>query len=84
MNSIHLNIRELKCDQCDFATNRKPHLKEHKQAIHEGIAYECDFPGCVKSYNLKRNLDAHRWTSHKIPKSAIHAKSLGIPDEPKS
>jgi len=67
-NTTHLNIRELKCEKCDFTTNRPGHLKNHKESIHEGIMYDCDHPGCVKSYNLKRNLDAHRWTSHKIPK----------------
>ena len=75
-NTTHLNIRELKCEKCDFTTNRPGHLKTHKESIHEGIMYDCDHPGCVKSYNLKRNLDAHRWTSHKIPKPIRNYKKV--------
>ena len=67
-NSIHLNVKTLKCDQCDFATNYKTALAEHKAAQHLGVMFDCDFPGCSKSYNLKGNLDAHRWRVHKIPR----------------
>ena len=74
-NTIHLNVRELKCEKCEFTTNRSHHLKDHKESIHDGIFYECEYPGCNKSYNLKRNLDAHKWTSHKIAKPGYEGRN---------
>ena len=75
-DNMHRNIRKLKCDVCDWSTNSKTCLKTHKQSIHEGIMYNCNQPGCAKSYNLKRNLDAHKWTSHKIPLPKAKIKKL--------
>ena len=67
-NAIHLNIKNYKCDQCDFKAARPQHLKTHVEAMHLGIMYTCDYDNCGKSFNLKRNLDAHKKTVHeKIP-----------------
>ena len=33
--------------------------------------FYCDFPGCEKSYNLKRNLVAHKQRVHKEGKEDI-------------
>lgn len=74
--TIHLNIKDLKCDQCDFATARRSHLTTHIRSIHEGETFSCDFPGCDKSYNLKRNLTAHRERVHKIPREKTSKKSF--------
>ena len=52
----------------DIVSTEKGHLRKHIKAIHEGVSYSCDFPGCCKSYNRKDNLDAHRKTAHKIPR----------------
>ena len=71
---MHRNIQKLKCDKCEFSCHRKTLLKQHKESIHDGIMYDCNQPGCAKSYNLKRNLDAHKWTSHKIPLPAMAKK----------
>ena len=67
-NTIHLNVRSLKCDQCDYSTNYSSSLSEHIQAAHQGVMFDCDYPGCTKSYNAKGNLYAHRWRVHKIPR----------------
>ena len=70
--SIHLNVKDFKCDKCDFASASKDKLKVHITSIHDGVMYSCDYVGCTKSYNLKGNLDAHRFRVHKIarPKKA--------------
>ena len=62
----HLGIKDFKCDLCDFACTNMSKLNIHKKSIHEGILYYCDYSGCTKSYNLKGNLDAHRFRVHKI------------------
>ena len=69
----HLDIKDIKCDKCDYATADKKNLNAHKKSIHEGVLYHCDFLGCTKSYNLKGNLDAHKMRVHKI--SRPNAKS---------
>ena len=63
---MHLNVKDFKCDECDFATITKNKLDVHKRSVHDGVLYYCDYPGCTKSYNLKGNLDAHRLRVHKI------------------
>ena len=73
---MHQNIKKLKFDKCDWTTNSKTGLKQHIESIHEGIMYNCDQPGCAKSYNLEQNLDAHKWTSHKIPLPKAKIKKL--------
>ena len=66
INTIHLNKKDFKCDQCDFATARRGQLRVHIKSIHDGLLFSCDYPGCSKSYNLKGNLDAHKQRVHKI------------------
>ena len=70
--TIHLNVKNFKCDTCDYATASKGKLRLHKISIHDGVLYHCNYPACTKSYNLKGNLDAHRFRVHKIarPKKA--------------
>ena len=70
--SVHLNVKDFKCEKCDFASACKNKLKLHITSIHDGVMYSCDYVGCTKSYNLKGNLDAHRFRVHKIarPKKA--------------
>ena len=65
---VHLRGKTLKCDLCDFAAKTHSHLSVHKKSIHEGIVYHCDYPGCLKSYNRKENLNCHKKTAHKIPR----------------
>ena len=67
VNTTHLSKREIKCEQCEYTTNYPHSLKKHMEAIHLGIMYDCDYPGCTKSYNKKGNLDAHKSRVHKIP-----------------
>ena len=66
--NIHLGIKDFACDQCDYKCGRKATLKSHIDTIHSGEMFDCDVPGCSKSYNAKGNLDAHRFRVHKIPR----------------
>ena len=66
--NIHLGIKDFACDQCDYKCGRQATLTYHKNAIHSGQMFDCDYPGCTKSYNAKGNLDAHRFRVHKIPR----------------
>merc|ERR1711884_912268 len=75
MNIMHLNIKNFKCDQCDFATGRKGTLNSHKVSVHDGVMHPCDYPMCTKSYNFKGNLYAHRFRVHKIPRPKDNDKN---------
>lgn len=67
-NCMHLNVKDFKCDHCDYASARKSALTSHVEIIHKGVTFECDYPGCSKSYGLRGNLYAHRFRVHKIPR----------------
>ena len=66
--SVHLQVKDIQCDQCDYTCSLKKHLQQHKIQNHSNISYTCDYPGCNKSYPIKGNYDAHRWRVHKIPR----------------
>ena len=67
-DAAHANTKEIKCEQCDWTTNFPPHLKLHIESVHLGIMYDCDYPGCTKSFNKKWNLNIHKSTVHNLPK----------------
>ena len=66
--SVHLNIRDIMCDECDYRTANAYKLRCHKESIHEGIVYKCDVPGCGRSYRTKGSLYCHQDKNHDIPK----------------
>ena len=63
---VHEGLKDLKCDLCDFESGHWETIRQHKQTIHEGIMYHCDYPGCSKQMNRKGNLDQHKKTAHGI------------------
>lgn len=67
-NSIHLNNKTFKCDQCDFAAVRNTYLTVHKRAAHQGIKLKCNVPGCTKAYNYTAGLYKHQFQAHNIPR----------------
>jgi KRAB domain-containing zinc finger protein len=72
--SVHLNIRDIMCDECDYRTANAYKLKMHKEAVHEGIVYKCDVPGCGRSYRTKGSLYDHQYKNHNIPKPSTIEK----------
>lgn len=67
-NAAHLNVKDLKCDQCDFTASYRNTLTNHIKTIHEGQLFNCEVPGCTKSYNQRGNLYKHQHRVHKIPR----------------
>ena len=71
---VHTNYKGFKCDECEFARVTKGKLKETKELIDSGVFYPCDYPGCLKSDNLKGNLYTHRFRVHKISRPMAKKK----------
>ena len=65
IKAIHLGLKELKCDKCDYTCSYKNSLVVHKSSVHEGIMFKCEY--CPKEMNRKSNLDVHKKTAHGIP-----------------
>ena len=62
IESRHLGLKKYQCDVCEFATAYAQHLRNHKEAKHEGKRYNCDL--CTSTFSLKSNLDNHKKTLH--------------------
>ena len=54
------NKETLTCDTCDFTSNTKRSMNEHKDRVHSSILYPCD--QCVKSFTCQSNLKKHAKT----------------------
>ena len=50
------------CDRCDFKTQRKDHLKRHKQSKHERVRYNCD--QCHYKATQAGHLKKHKLSKH--------------------
>ena len=50
------------CDQCNYKTTQKGHLKRHIQSIHEGVKFPCD--QCKYKATFKGNLLLHKRAIH--------------------
>jgi len=64
INSIHRNIRNLECPQCDYKTYKTYNLKIHILRVHEGkpLRYKCEH--CTKEVmDLKRHIMLYHETS---------------------
>ena len=67
MKTVHYpDIKDVKCEQCDFATQTRSRLWTHKLTYHtvktKEIKYECE--PCDKSYTTKEGYQAHLSTAH--------------------
>jgi len=51
---------------CKYVAAQKRYLREHRQAIHEGIKYSCDM--CDHRATTKSNLTKHKQLKHKMIK----------------
>ena len=69
LSSISLELAEYEhksnryyCDQCEYNTTQKGHLKTHQQSIHEGTRYPCD--KCEYQATTQGNLKVHQESKH--------------------
>ena len=53
---------EVKCDQCNFTTDSKGNLLQHKMAPHEAVGYHCD--QCSYVTSRKDSLKPHKRAIH--------------------
>ena len=74
--SVHLGIKEILCDQCDYKTHLPYKLKKHKEIVHLGIVYTCDVLKCGKSYTTRAQLYQHQMKVHNIPKPKAACQAL--------
>ena len=59
-------IREQKCDECDYKTTTTTDLKHHKQSEHGNVKFPCNI--CEYQGKSERTLSAHKRTTHSIMK----------------
>jgi KRAB domain-containing zinc finger protein len=61
----HENLREQRCDLCEFATNSPYDLKNHIKRIHEARKdFICPEEGCEKGFKRKCDMENHRKSVH--------------------
>ena len=59
---VHKMGVEMKCDQCDYKTVNKQHLKVHNKSIHQGVTYPCSLCGYLGT--IKQSLKKHERSQH--------------------
>ena len=62
--------KQFKCNQCNYISTQKHHLKQHLEAKHEGIKYPC--PQCDYQASTVGNLRQHMQNKHEGIKFACH------------
>ena len=55
--SKHINEKQYKCENCEYRTKEKHHLREHKQSEHEKRSVSCT--ECDFKTNTKETLEKH-------------------------
>ena len=63
MRSIHLKVRDIACEQCDYKTSLRQHLKNHIKAAHNICSdFVCKY--CDYKTNHKFDLQQHEKAVH--------------------
>ena len=62
-------VSKQKCYMCEYSAcgrvfKNMQNLRRHVDAWHRGKRYNCDVPGCLKSFSYPQTLAAHRQASH--------------------
>jgi hypothetical protein len=58
VKSVHDNVRDFKCNVCDFAANQKGNLVQHVKSNHDKVRdFKCNV--CDFAASLKGNLATH-------------------------
>ena len=66
------------CDQCEYATTRRYHLKRHLQAVHEGVKHPCDqcsFQASDSSVLVQHRKSLHEYVRYRCGECEFTAKS---------
>ena len=53
---------DFKCENCDYNTTQKGHLKRHMKAKHEGVKFNCNL--CDYQTGYPSNLKVHKQNKH--------------------
>lgn len=65
-NTVHLKIRNHICPICGTKFAEKGNLTKHEKR-HEGLReFQCEFPGCPKTFVLRDGLARHRRSVHGV------------------
>jgi hypothetical protein len=66
----HLRKEHVNCIFCDVRCGSQAQLERHVEMYHSGTSVEdrktvvCEWPGCPKTFTLRKNLNAHVKTAH--------------------
>ena len=70
VDQIDNNLTKLKrcsdgtyeCEDCEYRTKHKKHMKTHKLSLHAKVRFECD--ECIKAFSDPSSLRRHKKSSH--------------------
>ena len=66
--------RMFSCDECKFTTHRNSLLRIHKEGVHEGSAFQCEY--CPSKFKFKANIWNHLQSIHN--KTVIKCKECNF------
>ena len=58
-SSASVEKRRYPCSDCEFSTQIKRKLKEHRTNVHEEKKYDCHYPGCKFASSIGDHLETH-------------------------
>ena len=47
------------CDKCSYVSASSTHLRDHLEAVHEGVIIRCPYEGCPKTFKFRSNIRQH-------------------------
>jgi uncharacterized Zn-finger protein len=63
---MHTKIKNFRCDRCPNAYSHASHLYRHQEAVHLGLVFVCQVPGCQTNFRRRDNYKVHLMKSHKV------------------
>ena len=69
--------KKYQCRECDYKTNSKGNLAQHKRAVHEGVKYQCR--ECDHQSSRKDHLAHHKRARHVQPSKKKQGKGVPLP-----
>lgn len=62
---MHTQEKNYRCDRCTNAYSHASHLYRHQEAVHMGLVFPCEVPGCQTNFRRRDNYRVHLMKSHK-------------------